>query len=941
MLLYAIIMNNEYPKKKLNKSGPSDFSFCSSPKAAAARSKTDMQSAVGLVSLVDGKLVVPPEAEAVLSQIKEPLTVAAFCGRYRGGKSSLLSRLLGGSPDAFHVGHSVNACTKGIRFAPIPDVAVGGGRVLLLDTEGLCATDSDSTHDTRIFALSMLLSSTFFYNIVGTIDEASLSTLRVVIDFASMMVGEEEADGIGGDGVASKRQTKGCCPLDAMRDHMPAFHMLVRDMSLRLERLDGSRMSPDEWLESVLSPEVSPVNHALANADDKANVRSTIKRLFATRGCFTLPRPSGEEAVLAQMDSVDDTRLSPAFREGVAELKRRLLEAPPKRVCGEAVTGPGLLALTRHLVERINSGATPRIRDSWALLAELRAKEASGAALRHMHTVTAGWATSELSLDQLRRALGKASSEAIEMCIGSLPVGDAGDENERVLCHLKEVQLPERIDEVMMASKLHKEATCEATMTNQMEMDRILFQQLEICLAKATSTDGGFSPASVTALERAWEDVQVQLSKGEREYRNWHSAMGGWGGEKHTGYPMETASTLKVLFSTLLEAFGGLRPGEGRRLEELERELSASRELYRELERGYVTEKDILRREAEAELHQQVHEAREGGERLREELRQRCERLQVECNQSVKEAEVLRGEAVDARRRAEAAEHASLSMDEERAIEATTLHLAEAAELQRRLADAQHLTEALEGEVSSLRERVSTEGGRLSSALEETRRHAEGVIEERSREAEAKIEKAEGQAAIDRQQLQRVQREAQQASYKLSAQFDAAQGEASRLRACNEELKREERQARLAERKVSDGLRVEITALYREHQATLAQRESDWQRLLNEEQQRAGSLELQCARLDALNENGKREINRNNDLMDENKRLKATTTESIAVKTRAQMAQEAIQESATNRCKELEEARRLLQQERDRTLDLQCKLSVEQYKNGISGATKV
>jgi ribosome biogenesis GTPase A len=110
--------------------------------------------AVSLVSLVDGKLVVPPEAEATLSQMKEPLTVAAFCGRYRGGKSSLLSRLAG-SP-AFRLGHSVNACTKGTRFAtlgPSPGDANGGGkRVLLLDTEGLCATDSDATHDTQIFA---------------------------------------------------------------------------------------------------------------------------------------------------------------------------------------------------------------------------------------------------------------------------------------------------------------------------------------------------------------------------------------------------------------------------------------------------------------------------------------------------------------------------------------------------------------------------------------------------------------------------------------------------------------------------------------------------------------------------------------------------------------------------------------------------------------------
>lgn len=891
-----------------------------------------MQSAVSLVSLVEGRLVVPPEAEAALSQLKGPLTVAAFCGRYRGGKSSLLSRLLG-TPDAFRVGHSVNACTKGIRFAamPSPRGDAAAPRVLLLDTEGLCATDSDATHDTRIFALSMLLSSSFFYNIVGTIDEAALSTLRVVIDFASMMVKEEE-EGEGGaeEGGAERR---GGCPLDAMREHMPAFHMLVRDMSLRLERPDGSLMTPDEWLESVLSPDNSPSSSNLTNAGDKASVRDTIKRLFAERGCFTLPRPSGDEAVLAKMDSVEDGRLSPGFRQGVAELRRHLLEAPPKQVCGEAVTGPGLLAMARHLVERINSGATPRIRDAWALLAELRAKEAASAALRHMHQVTAGWATSELGLDQLQRALGKASAEALEMCLRDLPAAGGGDDNERVLHHLEEVQLPERVEEVMGAARAHKGAACEAAMAGHAERARGLLQQLEACLANGAAA--GFPAASVAALETVWGEAREQLLRGEGDYLEWREALGGAGGPRHTGYPLEAASSLRSTVAAVVECLGETGGLDRGRLEELERELATSQELHRELEREAEADKDRLRREAEAELQRQVAEAREGGERLKEELRQRCERLQVECSQAVQETETLRGEATEARRRAEAAEAASLAEEEGRATEAATRHLAEAEQLHHRLAEAQHRAEASEVEAASLRERVSTEEARLSAALEETRRHAEGVIEERSREAQASVEKAEGEAASDRQQLQKAQREAQQATSRLSAQLEAAQAEASRLRASQEELKREERQARTEERRVTDNLRGEVTALHREHQASLTQRESEWQRRLGEEQERASALELKCARLEALNENGKREIDRNLGLVDENKRLRASNSEAIAVKTRSELAQEAMGERVASRSRDLDEARRQLQQERDRNLDLQCKLSVEQSKNGI------
>ena len=46
--------------------------------------------------------------------------------------------------------------------------------MLVVDTEGIGALDEDSTHDVRIFALAILLSSYFIYNSVGSIDENAL-----------------------------------------------------------------------------------------------------------------------------------------------------------------------------------------------------------------------------------------------------------------------------------------------------------------------------------------------------------------------------------------------------------------------------------------------------------------------------------------------------------------------------------------------------------------------------------------------------------------------------------------------------------------------------------------------------------------------------------------------------------------------------------------------
>ena len=129
----------------------------------------------------DGSLELSKEGrDVLLSMESKALKIVAVCGKYRSGKSTLMTQLVNSSnTSTFKIGHTVNACSKGIFFVKIPET-----NILLLDTEGLNSPDSDATHDTRIFALSLLLSSQLFYNVTTTIDESTLSNLSVVIDFA-------------------------------------------------------------------------------------------------------------------------------------------------------------------------------------------------------------------------------------------------------------------------------------------------------------------------------------------------------------------------------------------------------------------------------------------------------------------------------------------------------------------------------------------------------------------------------------------------------------------------------------------------------------------------------------------------------------------------------------------------------------------------------------
>ena len=91
------------------------------------------------------------EAASVLAAHDAPLAVVAVAGRYRSGKSFLLSQLCGGggggggAAAAFGVGHTVESHTRGIWMASsmVPARTAGGDAVdvLFLDSEGLGATD--------------------------------------------------------------------------------------------------------------------------------------------------------------------------------------------------------------------------------------------------------------------------------------------------------------------------------------------------------------------------------------------------------------------------------------------------------------------------------------------------------------------------------------------------------------------------------------------------------------------------------------------------------------------------------------------------------------------------------------------------------------------------------------------------------------------------------
>ncbi|XP_058391773.1 guanylate-binding protein 1-like [Diceros bicornis minor] len=137
-----------------------------------------MPGPVCLIENTNGRLVANQEALKILSAITQPVVVVAIVGLYRTGKSYLMNKLAG-KKKGFSMGSTVQAQTKGIWMWCVPHPKKPNRVLVLLDTEGLGDVEKgDDQNDSWIFALAILLSSTFIYNSMGTINQQAMDQLQ-------------------------------------------------------------------------------------------------------------------------------------------------------------------------------------------------------------------------------------------------------------------------------------------------------------------------------------------------------------------------------------------------------------------------------------------------------------------------------------------------------------------------------------------------------------------------------------------------------------------------------------------------------------------------------------------------------------------------------------------------------------------------------------------
>ncbi|XP_006831127.1 PREDICTED: guanylate-binding protein 4-like [Chrysochloris asiatica] len=318
-------------------------------------SRSIMTTPICLVENQNDELTVNSKALKILDEIFQPVVVVAIVGLYRTGKSYLMNRLAGQN-HGFHLGSTVRSETKGIWMWCIPHPSKPNHTLVLLDTEGLGDVEKgDPKNDSWIFALAVLLSSTFVYNSMSTINHQALEQLQFVTELSEL--------------IRAKSSSRSDETEDSTEfvSFFPDFVWIVRDFTLDL-KLDERTITEDEYLENALKL-IPGRNRKIQNSNLP---RECIRLFFPKLKCFVFDRPTSDKNLLAHIEELSEDQLNPHFQAQAEKFCSYIYsQAKTKTLTqGIIVNGNRLGTLVKTYVDAINSGAVPCLENAVTTLAQ-------------------------------------------------------------------------------------------------------------------------------------------------------------------------------------------------------------------------------------------------------------------------------------------------------------------------------------------------------------------------------------------------------------------------------------------------------------------------------------------------------------------------------------------------------------------------------------------
>ncbi|XP_041940250.1 guanylate-binding protein 1 [Alosa sapidissima] len=401
-----------------------------------------MQTPVCLVDNgPDGHMRVQQEALQILEQIQQPVVVVAVVGLYRTGKSYLMNRLAG-KHTGFALGSTIESKTKGVWMWCVPHPSKPGHTLVLLDTEGLGDVEKgDEKHDTWIFCLAVLLSSSLVYNSMGTIDNTALEKLQYVTELTEHI----------------KVKSSGYDQTTELMRVFPSFVWTVRDFTLELI-LNDKPITADQYLENALK--LKPGHSAKILRHNQ--VRQGLRDFFAERRCFVFERPADTKN-MRRMEELTDADLDSDFVEAAKQFCSHIFSSTkPKTMRGGlGVTGRMLGSLAETYVKAIRSGQVPCLDSAVESLALIQNGRAVTEALEFYEKEMERWVRLPT---ETQEALSEIHAAAEKQAVSIFISGSFNDqEHKHQLELMRSVQ--ERYEEWCRCNALESRRVCRGVLS--------------------------------------------------------------------------------------------------------------------------------------------------------------------------------------------------------------------------------------------------------------------------------------------------------------------------------------------------------------------------------------------------------------------------------------------------------------------------------------------
>uniref|UniRef100_A0A9L0JWI0 Guanylate binding protein 1 n=1 Tax=Equus asinus TaxID=9793 RepID=A0A9L0JWI0_EQUAS len=268
----------------------------------------------------------------------------------------------------FSLGSTVQSHTKGIWMWCVPHPKKPNHVLVLLDTEGLGDVEKgDNQNDSWIFALAVLLSSTFVYNSMGTINQQAMDQLHYVTELTDRIRAKSSSDNNVGEDSGD------------FVSFFPDFVWTLRDFSLDLEA-DGEPITADEYLENSLK-----LKQGTSQKDKNFNLpRLCIRKFFPKKKCFIFDRPTHRKK-LGQLETLHDDELDSEFVQQAAAFCSYIFSNSKTKTLsgGIKVNRSRLENLVLTYLDAISSGDLPCMENAVLALAQIENAAAVQKAIAH------------------------------------------------------------------------------------------------------------------------------------------------------------------------------------------------------------------------------------------------------------------------------------------------------------------------------------------------------------------------------------------------------------------------------------------------------------------------------------------------------------------------------------------------------------------------------